>query len=56
MKQFNREEIKRLKQELNEWQSCEVKERFERVNSLLHIVKTKELKWKINQLKKGEDI
>lgn len=50
------EEIKRLKKELKEWQSQEIKERFERVNSQLHIVTIKELKHKIKQLKKGEDI
>lgn len=50
------EEIKRLKKELKEWESQEVKERFERVNSLLHIVIIKELKYKIKRLKRGEDI
>ena len=32
------DEIKRLKKELKEWKSQEVKERFERVNSQLHLV------------------
>jgi len=50
------EEIKRLKKELKEWQSQEVKERFERVNSQLHIVTIKDLKRKIKRLKNGEDI
>jgi hypothetical protein len=50
------DEIKRLKKELKEWKSQEVKERFERVNSQLHIVTIKELQHKIKRLKRGEDI
>ncbi len=50
------DEIKRLKKELKEWKSQEVKERFERVNSQLHLVTTKELEYKIKRLKCGEDI
>ncbi len=50
------EEIKRLKKELKDWKSQEVKERFERVNSPLHIVTIKELEQKIKRLKRGEDI
>ena len=50
------DEIKRLKKELKEWKSQEVKERFERVNSQLHIVTINELKCKIKRLKRGEDI
>jgi hypothetical protein len=50
------EEIKRLKKELKEWKSQEVKRRFESVNSRLHVVRIKELSLKIKRLKKGEDI
>ncbi len=50
------EKIKKLKRELKEWQSQEVKERFERVNSQLHTVTIKDLKYKIRRLKRGEDI
>ena len=50
------DEIKRLKKELKEWKSQEVKERFERVNSQLHIVTINELEHKIKRLKRGEDI
>ena len=50
------EEIKLLKKELKEWQSQEVRLRFERVNSRLHIVTINELKHKIKRLKRGEDI
>lgn len=50
------DEIKILKKELKEWKSQEVKERFERVNSLLHIVTINELQHKIKRLKRGEDI
>lgn len=50
------DEIKRLKEELKEWKSKEVKERFESVNSQLHIVTIKELQHKINRLKRGDDI
>lgn len=50
------EEIKKLKKELKEWQSQEVRERFEQVNSQLHIVKINEFKHKIKRLKRGEDI
>jgi len=50
------EEIKRLKRELKEWKSQDVTERFERVNSQLHIVTIKELQHKIKRLKRGEDI
>ena len=49
-------EIKKLKNELKEWKSQEVKERFERVNSQLHIVTINELVHKIKKLKRGEDI
>jgi hypothetical protein len=49
-------EIKRLKKELKEWKSQEVKERFERVNSQLHIVTIEDLELKIKRLKRGEDI
>jgi hypothetical protein len=50
------DEIKRMKKELKEWKSQEVKERFERVNSQLHIVTINELEHKIKRLKRGEDI
>jgi len=50
------DEIKKLKKELKEWKSQEVKERFERVNSQLHIVTINELQDKIKRLKRGEDI
>ena len=50
------DEIKRLKKELKEWKSREVKERFERVNSQLHLVTINELEHKIKRLKRGEDI
>ena len=50
------DEINRLKKELKKWKSKEVKERFERVNSLLHIVAIKDLELKIKRLKRGEDI
>ena len=49
-------EIKRLKKELKEWKSQEVKERFERVNSQLHLVVINEIEHKIKRLKRGEDI
>ena len=50
------DETKKLKKELKEWKSQEVKERFERVNSQLHIVTINELEHKIKRLKRGEDI
>jgi len=50
------DEIKRLKKELKEWKSQEVKERFERVNSQLYLVTINELEHKIKRLKRGEDI
>jgi tripartite-type tricarboxylate transporter receptor subunit TctC len=50
------EEIKRLKQEIKKWKSKEVKERFERVNSQLHITTINELQHKIKRLKRGENI
>lgn len=50
------DEIKRLKKELKEWKSQEVKERFERVDSQLLIVTIRELEYKIERLKRGEDI
>jgi hypothetical protein len=50
------EEIKGLKKELRDWQSQEVRQRFEQVNSQLHTVAIKELKDKIKRLKRGEDI
>lgn len=50
-------EIKRLKQELKELESNEVKQRFEKDKSLvLHNVYIKELQMKIKRLKRGEDI
>jgi len=49
-------EIKRLKKELKEWKSQEVKERFKRVNSQLHLVAINEIEHKIKRLKRGEDI
>jgi transposase len=49
-------EIKRLKKELKEWKSQEVKERFEIVNSQIHIVTINELEIKIKRFKRGEDI
>ena len=49
-------EIKRLKKELKEWKSQEVKERFERVNSQLHLVAINEIEHKIKRLKRCEDI
>ncbi len=49
-------EIKKLKQELKEWKSQEVKQRFKSVNSQLHIITIENLKHKIKQLKRGEDI
>jgi len=50
------DEIKILKKELKEWKSQEVKERFERVDSQLHLVTIKEIEYKIKRLKRGEDI
>lgn len=50
------DEIKRLKKELKEWKSQEVKKRFERVNSQLYIDTIYELQRKIKRLKRGEDI
>lgn len=50
------DEIKRLKKELKDWKSQEVKERFERVNSQLYLVTINELEQKIKRLKRGEDI
>lgn len=55
-REINTEEIKRLKQELKEWKSQEVRERFESVNSMAHIVAIKRLEQKIKALKRGEDI
>ena len=55
-KEINTEEIMRLKQELKEWKSQEVRERFESVNSMAHIVAIKRLEQKIKALKRGEDI
>jgi hypothetical protein len=50
-------EIKRLKQELIELKSNEVKQRFEKDNDLvLHSIYIKDLKCKIQRLKRGEDI
>ena len=51
-----KDEIKRLKKDLKEWKSQEVKERFERVNSQLHLVTINEIEHKIKRLKRGEDI
>jgi hypothetical protein len=45
-------EITKLKQELKEWRSKEVKQRFESVDSLLHIITIENLKHKIKLLKK----
>ncbi len=50
------EEIKRLKKELKEWKAQDVKERFESVNSMLHIIKINEIEIKIKRLRRGEDI
>lgn len=50
------EEIKQLKKELKEWKSREVRERFEKVDSMLPTVVIKELELKIKRLKNGEDI
>ena len=50
------QEIKILKKELKEWKSQEVKERFERINSQLHVVTINELQHKIKRLKRGDDI
>lgn len=50
------DEIKRLKKDLKEWKSQEVKERFKSVNSQLHLVTIKEIEYKIKRLKRGEDI
>ena len=50
------EEIKKLKNELKEWKSAEVRERFKQVDSMLPTVKIKELEQKIKRLKRGEDI
>lgn len=50
-------EIKRLKQELKELNSNEVKERFQKDNDLaLHSTYIKDLECKIQRLKRGEDI
>ncbi len=49
-------EIKRLKKELKEWKSKEVRDRFEKINSQLHIVNINELEHKIKQLKSGNNI
>jgi hypothetical protein len=43
--------MKELKKELKKWKSQEVRERFERVNSQLHIVVINELQHKIKILK-----
>jgi hypothetical protein len=51
-----KKEIKKLKQEVKEWQSQEVKQRFESVDSQLHIITIENLKHKIKKLKIGEDI
>ena len=45
-----KEEIKRLKKEMKEWKSQEVKERFERVNSQFHLVTINEIEHKIKIL------
>lgn len=49
-------EIQRLKQDLKEWKSNKVRERFEAVNSCLHLVAIKDLEYKIKRLRRGEDI
>ena len=54
--QLAEEEIKRLKQELKEWKSQEVRERFESVGSMAHLVHIEDLELKIKRLKRGEDI
>ena len=46
------EEIKRLKKEIKEWKSQEVKERFERVDSQFHLVTINEIEHKIKILKR----
>ena len=46
------EEIKRLKKEIKEWKSQEVKERFERVDSQFHLVNINEIEHKIKILKR----
>ena len=48
------EEIKRLKAEIKEWESQEVRERFEQVGSNLPAVAIEELKYKIKQLKNNK--
>lgn len=52
----NTEEIKKLKQELKEWKSQEVRERFESVSSMAHIAVIQDLEYKIKRLKRGEDV
>ncbi len=47
------EQIKKLEQELKEWQSQEVRERFEQVGSKLYLIKINALKFQINRLKKN---
>ena len=49
------DEIKKLKKELKEWKSQEIKERFERVNSQLHLVTINELEHKIKRLMRDEE-
>lgn len=49
-------ELQQLKKELRDWKSQEVRERFESVGSMRHIVVIKDLELKIKRLKKGEDI
>ena len=48
-------ELNTLIKDLKEWQSQEVKERFERANSMLHLVTISQIKLKIRKLKRGED-
>lgn len=52
----NTVEIKKLKEELKSWKSQEVRERFESVGSISHIVAIQDLEYKIKRLKRGEDI
>jgi hypothetical protein len=48
--------LQTLKKELKEWKSQEVKERFEKIYSQLHLITISELQYKIKILKSGQDI
>ena len=50
------DETKKLRKELKELKSEEVKNRFERANSYLHLALIKDLELKIERLKRSEDI